>query len=138
MDRDRPGQAQGKLREGTEHLRLNLPCLVIERVASILPYVALYVDGLRVACAEHLDGVGIEVGDVANAPIVVSSFRVVLDKHHLRTLFQLQFLVRREVGRRKLTTYLGSVAEGSPTERVELRLVVVVGHAVVRCQADVA
>ena len=140
MDGDGPRQPQGQLRELPQHLGLNLARHVVQRVAGILPLQRFHLDGLAVALAIHLQPVVLGQRHVSDAPVIVAVFPrgVVLHEHHLCALLQHQRLRRGVRIVRKRPFNPRPIGIGTRGEFLQLRLVIVVRHLVVRGQPDVA
>ena len=125
--------------EGALHVGNNLAGLRVQRIACILPFQRLYLDGLFVAFAEYQDLLLVEVGDMSNASIIiaVTACGVVLDKHHLGTDLQHQRLCRGVAVFWESPVDDSLIPEDLARKPLQFRVVVVVGHLVVGGQADV-
>ena len=139
MNGDGPRQSQGQLFERSLYLALNLARLLVQRIARILPLQWFHLDGISIALA--IDGQTFFrcLHHSPNAPIIIKVFAggVILDKHHLRTLFQHQCLSRGIGVFRERALDLGTILVRTTWELLQLRLVVEVGKVVVGGQADV-
>ena len=139
MDGDGPGQSQGQLPEGALHLGLNLACLLVQRVAGVLPFQRFHLDGLAVALA--IDGETVVAGlhHTSDATIIIPVVArgVVLYEHHLCALLQDQCLGCGIGVFRERALDFCAVGIGRRGQFPQLRLIIVVGDIIVSGQSDV-
>ena len=137
---DGPRQAQRILAEGADAIGFYLACLLVQFVLGVLPLQRFHVDGCRVALTEHADTTLSEPGHTAYTTVIVALLPsgVVLDKHHLRALFQLERLTSGIGQFGEGTLDVGLVVEDTRGEFLQFAVVIPVGAVVVRGQADIA
>ena len=139
MNGDSPCQSQGQLLKRTLHLALYLSRLLVQRIACVLPHLWFHLYSLTVALTIYGQSLLARLRHSSYAPIIILMLarRIVLHKHHLRTLLQHQRLGCGVRVFRKSTLHLSMILVGSTRQLLQFRFVVEVSQIVVRSQADI-
>ena len=134
-----PCQAHGKLLKTSLHLLVYLHRLLVERVSGIVPMFALHPDFAVEVLTMHNEALLVDTDNLANHTIEVAPLArvVVLDEHHLRTLFQGQRLLCWVVVLGKVARYLCPIGKGGRIQFVQFSVVDALCQHIVCGEADV-
>ena len=138
VDGDGPRQTERILNETANDLTLNLFALFVELVFRVLPCLTLHLYGFFVAGTKDENHILVDISYAADATVVVASFRVVLQEHHLCACSQRQPVVGGIVILGEVFLYLGIEGVHLRRKCLKLTAVIVVGLAVVGRQSDIA
>ena len=128
VDGNGPRQFERILSEGAVNHFGYLFCLTVNLIACILPFGWRHFNGRFAAAAIDVHNIILDVDNAPDFTVVEAFFgrRVVLDKHHLRPLFQLKFELGRVHLFGKITRYSCLITNEFAFKFLQLALVYLV------------